>query len=580
MQRLVLLLLVLACLTFGAGLGAPEIADADEAFYAEAAREMVERGDWLTPHYNYEFRWQKPVLYYWLTAATFLVTGVSEWGARFWSSAAGVGLVLLTFAAGRVAGGTGGRATAGRTAAAGTAGTVHGVAFLGAAIAATCFGYVNLGRSALPDLPLAFCTTLTIWAVFRAASPEGMASPRSLAWWALAGLGAGLGFLVKGPLALVVPALVLVPVWWRERPAMADLARGAAVAGAVFAVVGLPWYVAMTLEHGAAYVESFFIGDNLERFATDRFNAPRPVWFYLPVLAGGLMPWSAFLVALPWRRLAIRWRHALDPGTWRLWCWAMAPLLFFTVSIGKQPRYVLPILPPLAILLAHAIAARMEEAQGLEGRPASRRLAVAVWLVAALSAALAVVLVRLPDAASAGRIVAIVLLAVAAGGLIRLAIRQAWRELPVTVALASAALVLAAQLGLLTGARPSAVEEMATLVEAHRTGGEAVGQYQVFVRNLVFYTGRRHEDLFDEQRAIDFVRRPERVLLVVRARDRAVLERASGVPLHPLASVGYFNRAALRVGAILQPDLSRDVETVLLVTNVPAGSAPERSFPD
>ncbi|NOT45732.1 MAG: hypothetical protein HOP14_14110 [Acidobacteria bacterium] len=186
----------------------------------------------------------------------------------------------------------------------------------------------------------------------------------------------------------------------------------------------------------------------------------------------------------------------------------------------------------------------------------------------------------MPVAAGAGRIAAIVILAVAAGGLIRLAIRQAWRELPVTLALASAALVLAAQLGLLTGARPSAVEEMATLVELHRTGGEAVGQYQVFVRNLVFYTERRHEDLFDEQRAIDFVRRPERVLLVVRARDRAALERASGVPLHPLASVGYFNRAALRVGAILQPDLSRDVETVLLVTNAPAGSAPERSFPD
>ena len=68
-RRATLLLLLLCGVTFLAGLGRPAIGDSDEAFYAEAAREMVERGDWLTPHYNYEIRFQKPILFYWLVAA-------------------------------------------------------------------------------------------------------------------------------------------------------------------------------------------------------------------------------------------------------------------------------------------------------------------------------------------------------------------------------------------------------------------------------------------------------------------------------------------------------------------------------
>src|SRR5688572_20192528 len=100
-RRSVLILALTSCFTFFLGLGRPAISDSDEAFYAEAAREMVEGGDWVTPRFNYEERWQKPILYYWLTAATYVVTGPSEWAARLWSALSGLGLVLLTWAAAR-----------------------------------------------------------------------------------------------------------------------------------------------------------------------------------------------------------------------------------------------------------------------------------------------------------------------------------------------------------------------------------------------------------------------------------------------------------------------------------------------
>ena len=217
MRRSVLTLLLLASLTFFLGLGRQAITDSDEGFYAEAAREMVEGGDWLTPHFNYSERWQKPALYYWLTAATYLVFGPTELAARLWSSLSGIGLVLLTFAIarrivpepegltpgpnrlrqGRVARRPDDPALAGRSAPTDRPGGppklhaetegpglqrlrgpgpgLHDVsqdrlalrddtAWLAAAIVATCFGCFAMARLALPDLPLAFLITLAIWA--------------------------------------------------------------------------------------------------------------------------------------------------------------------------------------------------------------------------------------------------------------------------------------------------------------------------------------------------------------------------------------------------------------------------------
>jgi 4-amino-4-deoxy-L-arabinose transferase-like glycosyltransferase len=147
-RRPALLLLLLCVLTFFLGLGCPAITDADEAYYAESAREMVERGDWLTPYYNYEYRWQKPVLYYWLTAITYMIVGIGEWSARFWSALAGVGLAFVTWE-------TGVRLM-----------RRDDVGWLAAAIVATTFGYFAIGRMSLPDLPLAFFVTVAIAAAF------------------------------------------------------------------------------------------------------------------------------------------------------------------------------------------------------------------------------------------------------------------------------------------------------------------------------------------------------------------------------------------------------------------------------
>ena len=536
MRRPVLTLVLLSLLTFFFGLGRQAITDSDEGFYAEAAREMVESGDWLTPYFNYAQRWQKPVLYYWLTSATYVISGPTEWAARFWSALSGLGLALLTWRAAR------------------QFGPAH--AWLAGAIVATCYGYFAMARLALPDLPLAFCITLAIWAVLDNR-------------WMLAGVAAALGFLLKGPVALAVPALVLLPVWWRERHAGVPRASAVASAAAVFLIIGLPWYLGMTATHGRAYLDSFFLGDNFERFATDRFNDPRPIWFYVPIVIGGMLPWGMYLLVLPWRRLAgvVRRTMRLTGEEWRLVIWAFVPLIFFTISIGKQPRYILPVLPPLAILLARSLMSRIE-APTAEG---TRGLAIGTWLTAALYAALAVLLFRArplfitvsPTVAT----LAIGVIAVASLVIAWLAASRHWHRLPAVMTACAAALLLAVQFGALAGIRPEPVEKMASLVREHRTSGQRVGEYQVFVRNLVFYTRFRQEELFDEALALDFLNSQEPVLLVVSAVELPRLTAISGVTTRTLGQVQYLDTANIRLRTLLNPIPEQDLETVLLITN-------------
>jgi 4-amino-4-deoxy-L-arabinose transferase-like glycosyltransferase len=556
-RRPVLTLLLFSFLTFGIGLGRQAITEADEAYYAEAAREMVVSGDWLTPHFNYEDRWQKPVLYYWLTALVYVVTGPGEWAARLWSAVSGVGLVLLVWAA------------ASRNAA------LRPYAWLAGVITATCYGYFTMARSALPDLPLAFCITLAVFAVFAAfdaaaGTPDGRQTRAALRWWLIAGLATGLGCLMKGPVAIVVPALAVALPWWRERGSLDVRWTHLAAAAALAAAVALPWYVAMVARHGMAYVDSFLVGDNLERFTTTRFNDTRPIWFYLPVIAGGLVPWVVFGVAAAGAglvKLARRqWRPSRDDI--RLLSWAVVPTLFFMVSVGQQPRYVLPVLPPLAILTARAIGERIDKTRA--GQRASL-LTASTWATAALFVLSAALLYRLQPLLedTPSPLVPLAAIGMAAGGaaLAIVAVRRAWGALPLAAAAAATALLLGVQFSVLAPGRPAAVERMAAFVTAHRTAGEPLGSLHAFTRNLIFYTHAAQVDLGDVEGARRFLATGTRVLAVLPERDLPAASAGAPSPPLVLARVRYLNTANLRLRSLVNPDPSVELETVVLVAN-------------
>jgi 4-amino-4-deoxy-L-arabinose transferase-like glycosyltransferase len=295
-----------------------------------------------------------------------------------------------------------------------------------------------------------------------------------------------------------------------------------------------------------------------------------------------MIPWSAYLVALPLRslRAVLTGVQRLTNDEWRLILWASVPLVFYTISIGKQPRYILPVLPPLAILLARSIAARIEPAiaSGPHSSVASgfsrkslADLRIAIWITAALYLTMAVLLVRarllfvtaypLVTWLAVGGIIA------AAFALAWVAVTSRWTRLPGVMVPAAVVLLLGIQFGALAGRRPEPVEQMAGLVRSHRTANEPVGAYQVFVRNLVFYTRFKQVALFDEGRALEFVQSPERVLLVVGRTDLQRLETISGMKMRPLGAVQYLDTASVRLRTLLFPMPEQDLETVYLVTN-------------
>ena len=549
--RHLLLLAGVCALTFLAALGRPALTDSDEGFYAESAREMVESGDWLTPYYNYQPRFEKPVLYYWMAAGAYRFAGPSPGAARLPSALAGFGLVLVTFFCAR--------RWCGATA-----------ALLASVIAATSAAGIAMAHQALPDLPLAFFVAAAVYAALVGLfdDPRGAPEPRSrLPWLAASALAAAAAALVKGPVGPALVAAVVLPIavlerrrhgaWWRARPAHL------LAAAAIFLAAVVPWYAAMTAEHGVAYLYRFFGAENLERFATARYNEPRPLWYYLPIVAGGMLPWTPFMLLWgPAVRDAWR-RRTVDPTVLRLAVWATAPLLLYTLSVGKQPRYIMPLLPPLAILLAWSMT-RAAVA------PAARRLFTAaaaggggiLLLLAGLLLRARPLFVEWDPAWTAAPALAIGV----CGAVVCLTAVRRWWQPVAGLAAAMIVTTLGAHYVLLASPGPAPVQRMAALVAAARTAGEPYCRHRVFDRNLVYYTQVRFKDMVTLDVAREFLQSPERVLCVLRAEDAARLGR-DGLRLRRLGSVSFLNTGGLTLRALVDPDPDRHLTRAVLVAN-------------
>ncbi len=551
MRRSTVPLLLLCALSFFVGLGSGAITDADEAFYAQSAREMVESGDWITPHYNYEPRFQKPVLYYWLTAATYLATGPNEFAARLWSAMSGLGLVLVIAACGR-------------------RWFDEDIGLLAGAIAATTFGYFTMARMALPDLPLTFFMTLSIYAALVAMLDR---EPYPRKFLLLSAAAAALAFLTKGPVGIVIPALVVVPIVLLERRSVNLELTDFVLALLLFLALALPWYVVMWMRHGTAYLEGFFVGDNYERFATARFNDPRPWWFYLPVLAGGLLPWTPLVIvwfAPIWQFLSRRRDIAsLDI---RLLMWALLPLLFYSLSVGKQPRYVLPVLPPVALLLAGSIVERTREWRSLDGMRVRPRPNRAVVLGCALSGAFLVAVATLlyrarplfVDVGDALALTAVGVIGLVGAAVVIVSFTSAWRAAPLCLAAVSAITFAVLPYGVLGRPHDSAVWHLAQAVMAENYHRRPVGTYHVFVRNLIFYTGVRQADLLDDSHLEAFATDNPGALVVLPAVDLERLERAGSLRLERLRLLRYFDEGQFKFGTLMQPRADEDLKTIVL----------------
>lgn len=326
----------LALLTGGlyfAGLGGVGLFDADEPAYAQAAREMLERGDWITPTFNGTPRFDKPVLFYWLITLGYRLLGVTELAVRCWSALAGMLLVLLT-------------ASAARRWLGPPADLWSGLAL------ATSLLTALLARAAVTDMLLTLGVTAAILAGVAALEGPAEAGRR----WARIGWAAmGMAVLVKGPIGLVVPGLALGGGLLLLREFRSGLRRLVPWEGpAILLALTAPWYGLVLAANGWAFVEGFIVKHHLTRYTGVVSSHAGPFWYYLPVLLVGFFPWSAYLVPGAWRA----WQHLKTRrgagGADRLLataaCWGLGELLLFSLGGTKLPSYIFPAFPALALL--------------------------------------------------------------------------------------------------------------------------------------------------------------------------------------------------------------------------------------
>jgi 4-amino-4-deoxy-L-arabinose transferase-like glycosyltransferase len=505
-----LVLAALAATTLAYRLGTLPLLGADEPRYARVAEEMQATGRWVTPILEGRPWLEKPPLYYWITIPLVGAFGRGEATARAGPALAAAVTAAIVFWLGwRWFGPAAG--------------------FYAAGILLTSIGFVAFGRSASTDMPLAACLTGAL-ALLGAAvvEPRLGRTPTLAAYLAL-----GLAVLAKGPVALVLAAGVALAFWWLD-------ARGGALACwrvpaglGITLAVALPWFAGAFRENGFAFVSVFLLNHNLARYVTDLHHHSEPFWYYVPVVAGLLFPWTGWLPLLVPRRNA-QPEAAKAPFGALLWlaCWAAFPLLFFSIARSKLPGYVLPCLPPLALVLGWRFAE-------LDRRGARPRAAGAFLAFATLGAAAAAIALRVRYDMSWG--VVLVLAAAlpipAAAAFVaarRGRLAGAWAGTALAGALLVVALLHAAAPAL---ARSHSAQILARAALAARAPGEPIVSYRWFHHTLHYYTGYQVEaDLARAEDLARFALAHPRFLIVTRLDRLDEVRRATGFSLRNMAA--------------------------------------------
>jgi len=376
-EILVLMLGLLVCLS---GIWVFPLHEPDEGRYGEIALQMAQSGDWLTPRLNGIRYFEKPPLFFWLAGLSIRLFGASEFAVRLPSVLAAFLTLAFTISlAGRLFGSRAGR--------------------LATLLLLTAPLFGTFAKLALVDMLLTACITGAIVSVFEAALDNRAPTPKqTLGFWVMSGLAC----LCKGPLGLGLPLLgfVFFAVWSRRWSFLRGLVLNP-IGLAAFLVTTGPWFILMEVEN-PGYLVTFLVEQNLGRmFSGEHFQRFRPIWYYLPVLAALLSPWTLFLPDVINRFVAglsdsrKPLLHDEDPGTLTavrqahgrvlLNCLWIGPLLLFSCAQSKLAYYLLPLFPPLCVLLADVFVSKHDGKT--RGSPAFARRFLALGFICLLAAA-------------------------------------------------------------------------------------------------------------------------------------------------------------------------------------------------
>ena len=515
-----------------------------EIYFLDAARGMVESGDWIVPRYQGEPFFDKPPLVYWLMAGAFAGLGTELGAARLVPALSGLGAVLATAWLGALL-------------------FDRRTALAGAVILSTTLGFLTFARVAMSDMLLTLLTTLAVALAVR------VYRPRPPGWVVPAfGVVLGLGFATKGPIAVLVPGLavlvLVVLVENRRRPRPFRIAPPLLGVFA-FLVLGFAWFGLVYARLGAGPLEYFFLKENLERFSGDAYDVGRSAWFYLPAYVAEGLPWSLLLPLALGRLLrpGAEDEEGRRPARF-LAVWVGLVLIPLCLSRGKIDYYLLPLYPAVSLLIGRWFVA-------VPWRRLDRAWVRTVLVLFAVAVAAAIVRPPRAPAAWLPGTAAIVLLAatLGVGALAALAVARSPSPRPTMAVLAggmaSAWLVLVLLfLPAFSGAQPNrAIARDVARERRHRPDLRlAVCRDPARARRDVLF----HARVTAEERCDLWPLAASRVpyLLLVRPEEDRSFQ--SSPSYRHVASYSYLPARALTLGGLLSPS---EPGEIVLMANFP-----------
>ncbi len=342
-HRLNLLLLPIAAFYFY-GLGALPLLGPDEPRYAQVAREMFARHDWITPTLGAHPWFEKPPLVYWMMIAAYRFIGTTEYAARLGAAVSGLLTAALVFWISS-------RVVSREVGCSENDNWANYFPFLSTLIFLSSEGVIVFSRAASFDIVVT-CTIAVALACFLWADIWKYQSSAPLAGFYVF---VGVSLLAKGLVGVAVPCAVIGTyfLFRRELPSrflLLSLLWGVPLTIACAAI----WYAPIIARYGSVFIDQFFIQHHFARFISNKYHHPQPIYFYIIVLMLLALPWTIFLLAALLGCRKWTWSTGTARGRMRVFAlsWTAAPVIFFSLSQSKLPAYILPVMPAVALLIA------------------------------------------------------------------------------------------------------------------------------------------------------------------------------------------------------------------------------------
>ncbi len=328
-------------------LGSFTLFDVDEAVFAQASKEMLHSGDWVTPTYNGAKRFDKPIMIYWLMAASYKAFGVNEFAARFPSAAAACLLALVVFFFEGL--------SKEKSRFSGPFIRRESRAFYASLSLMLSLFFLAYSHAAVTDMTLTLFITLSLMCFYLYSTKESKGYIYGFY------LFSALAFLTKGLIGIIFPVGIAFIYELLTGGFFEALKKLWSFPGILlFLAVASPWYIACYRANGYEFIQNFFIRQHFERYLHVISGHTGPVYYYIPVLALGLFPWIAYLPQ--GIRAAVRERRN-SPGL-LAFIWLVFVVVFFSFAKTKLPDYILPGIPAAALLISSGIGAAAGKKSG------------------------------------------------------------------------------------------------------------------------------------------------------------------------------------------------------------------------